>query len=435
MRRFFPFIVFCLLTASCGFPDVAVAPTSSVPTEADGGTSIAPGEGSGDTAPPTTPPVADASETPVWSEVALTLEPIAEIENPIAITGRSGTVNLYVATRDGRIIVLERTISPRQSIERISVASRPMLDLTGLVSLDSEQGLLNIAFSSDGRNLFVYYTDLSGDVVVDKYEVDRSDRTSVEERIEMLRVPQFAPNHNGGGLAVGPDGFLFIGLGDGGGAGDPQNTGQDPTDFLGSLLRIDPISSETATYAVPSSNPFADGTDGAPEVWMYGLRNPWRFSFDQLTGDLWLADVGQDRFEEINRLTRASDLGLGANLGWSLTEGPESYDGRTPPADHTPPIYAYAHEEGRCSVTGGVTSRTELMPQFDGVYVFGDYCTGELFGLTVTEGSVLVRPLLVTAAPGELVSFGQDTEGRIFVVENGGRISRIAPAPAEAAEG
>lgn len=408
-----------------------MAPTSSIPAETDGDADSEPGGSSGDVAPPTTPPVADASETPVWSEIPLILEPIAEIENPIAITGRSGTLNLYVATRDGRIIVIERTISPRQSIERTSVASRPMLDLTGLVSLDSEQGLLNLAFSSDGRNLFVYYTDLSGDVVIDKYAVDRSDRTSVEERIELLRVPQFAANHNGGGLAVGPDGFLFAGLGDGGGAGDPTDTGQDPTDLLGSLLRIDPISSETATYAVPSSNPFADGADGAPEVWMYGLRNPWRFSFDQLTGDLWLADVGQDRFEEINRLTRSADLGAGANLGWSLVEGAEPYEGRTPPADHTTPLYTYAHEDGRCSVTGGVTSRTELMPQFDGVYVFGDYCSGEIFGLIVTEGTVLVRPLLVNAAPGELVSFGQDTEGRIFVVETGGRVSRIAPAPAE----
>ncbi|MEZ5229614.1 MAG: PQQ-dependent sugar dehydrogenase [Acidimicrobiales bacterium] len=195
-----------------------------------------------------------------------------------------------------------------------------MLDLTGLVSLESEQGLLNVTFSSDGSDMFVYYTDLNGDVVVDKYEVDRSDRASYDDRIELIRVPQPAPNHNGGGLAVGPDGFLYIGLGDGGGAGDPEQTGQDPRDLLGSLLRIDPVSSETSTYAVPVSNPFADGVDGAPEVWTYGARNPWRLSFDQLTGDLWIGDVGQNAIEEIDKLAQSDGGGRGANLGWNLVE-------------------------------------------------------------------------------------------------------------------
>ena len=430
MRRFSSLFVLALLAASCGFPEVATAPTSSIaPTDAE------PPADSDDTdggATSATPPLAEAGEAAVWADMALVLEPIAEIANPIAVTGRSGTLNLYVASREGTISVLERTISPEQSIERIRVSSRAMLDLTGLVSLDSEQGLLNVTFSSDGRDMFVYYTDLGGDVVVDKYEVDRSDRASYDDRIELVRVPEPAANHNGGGLAVGPDGFLYIGVGDGGGAGDPQQTGQDPTDLLGSLLRIDPISGETSTYSVPSNNPFVDGVDGAPEVWLYGVRNPWRIAFDQLTGDLWIADVGQNSIEEIDLLPEADGGGLGANLGWNLMEGNDPYEGGTTPANHTAPIYTYGHDDGRCSVTGGYVSRTEIMPQFDGVYVFGDYCTGELFGLALVDGAVLVRPLQVSAAGGELVSFGQDTLGRVFVVESGGRISRIAPAPADA---
>ncbi len=427
MRRFTPLVLLALFAASCGFPEVATAPTSSLP--ANDAEPVQGDETDGDT--PTTPPIAESGETPVWSEMPLALEPIAEIENPIAITGRSGTLNLYVATRDGAIRVIERTISPEKSIERTSLASRPMLDLTGLVSLESEQGLLNIEFSSDGRDLFVYYTDLGGDAVIDKYDVDRSDRADLDERIELIRVPQPAPNHNGGGLAVGPDGFLYVGVGDGGGAGDPQATGQDPTDLLASLLRIDPVSGDTS-YAVPSNNPFADGADGAPEVWLYGVRNPWRISFDPRGGDLWIADVGQDRFEEVNRFAQSDGGGLGANLGWNLVEGDEPFDGGTAPADHSSPLYTYEHDNGRCSITGGNVMRTQLMPQFDGVYVFGDYCSGEIFGLTVTDGAVLVRPLMVSAAPGELVSFGQDTEGRVFVVESGGRVSRIGPAVAEA---
>ncbi len=192
------------------------------------------------------------------------------------------------------------------------------------------------------------------------------------------------------------------------------------------------MTGETSNYSVPANNPFADGVEGAAEVWLYGVRNPWRISFDQLTGDLWIADVGQNAIEEINLLAERNGGGLGANLGWNLVEGTEPFEGGTAPADHAAPLYTYVHEDGRCSVTGGHTMRADLMPQFEGVYLFGDYCSGEIFGLSIVDGAVLARPLTVSAAPGELVSFGQDTEGRIFVVESGGRISRIAPAPADA---
>ncbi len=315
----------------------------------------------------------------------------------------------------------------------MSLASRPMLDLTGQVSLDGEQGLLNLTFSTDGRQLFVFYTDLNGDAVVARYDADRSDRADVESRTELLRVPQPATNHNGGSMAFGPDGFLYVGFGDGGGSGDPLGTGQNPDDLLGSLIRIDPAPVGDAPYAVPVNNPYVNG-GGAPEVWLIGVRNPWRLSFDQQTGDLWIGDVGQNEYEEIDLLTDASGRGPGANLGWNRMEGVTPFEGGSEPPDHVRPVFVYDHSEGRCSITGGYVSRAAFLPQFDGVYVFGDYCTGEIFGLQLVEGAALVRPLTVRAAPSELVSFGQDDSGLVYVVESGGRVSRIVPAPAEAAD-
>ncbi len=435
MRRLpllLPFLLcLSLVGASCGALEVASSSSSTTSAPADGEVSTD-GDGDDDT-PAETNPLPDEATVdtePAWATLAIELEPIAEIENPIALTGRSGSLNLYVATRDGTIRVIERTVSPTELIERIRLSSRPMLDLTGQVSLDGEQGLLNLTFSTDGRLLYVYYTDPNGDVVVAQYDVDRAERADVDSRVELLRIPQPAANHNGGGMAIGPDGFLYLGLGDGGGAGDPLDTGQDPSDLLGSLLRIDPVPDGTRNYTVPVGNPFAAG-GGAPEVWLYGVRNPWRFSFDASTGDLWLADVGQDLFEEMNVLGAATDNGYGANLGWNEVEGLVPFDGGTVPAGHTSPAWVYAHENGRCSITGGHTSRNDFIPLLDGVHIFGDYCSGEIFGMTLVDGAPLVRSLQVTAASGELVSFGQDTEGAVYVVESGGRISRISPKPAE----
>ena len=215
------------------------------------------------------------------------------------------------------------------------------------------------------------------------------EEADMSTRRRLMDVPDFASNHNGGDLAVGPDGFLYFAMGDGGGGGDPEDTGQNPDDLLGALLRIDPEAGSAAgpPYAVPDANPFKNG-GGAPEVWAYGLRNPWRFSFDRATGDLWIGDVGQDAFEEIDLLPRASGGGRGANLGWSEMEGVEPYEGGREPPGHVRPIFTYGRDGGGCSVTGGFVYRGAAIPPLQGTYVYGDYCIGELRGLLVENGAV-----------------------------------------------
>ena len=232
-------------------------------------------------------------------------------------------------------------------------------------------------------------------------------------------------------MAFGPDGFLYIGIGDGGRSGDPLGSGQDPSTLLGTILRIDPDgASDDLKYSIPDGNPYVDG-GGAPEVWLHGVRNPWRFSFDSDTGDLWVADVGQNRFEEVNLLRTADGAGFGKNLGWNQMEGFETYEGGSEPADHTRPILAYGHENDRCSVTGGSVYRGELLPLFNGVYLFGDFCSGEIFGAQTSPGGVIFRNLGLQLSRNVLSSFGTDEDGEMYVLSLDGGVFRIEPAPAE----
>lgn len=367
---------------------------------------------------------------PIWQQLQLVLTPIAQLDAPIAFASRSGSLNYYVAERAGRVRVIEREISDRGR-ESISVARQPLLDISAEVSLESEQGLLGIVFSSDGRHLYASHTDLEGTLVITEFPVARNDRADMTARRELLRVPQPAANHNGGSLALGPDGFLYIGLGDGGGAGDPNGNGQNTETLLGSVVRIDPFASGERPYTIPDGNPFAQG-GGAPEIWLWGVRNPWRLSFDSETGDLWIADVGQDEVEEVDLLTAADGGGRAANLGWNEMEGDRAFEGGSPPDGYVAPLFTYGHEAGRCSVIGGHIYRGEGIALLDGVYVFGDYCTGEILGLQVQPDGVVVRPLTVRSGDNRLVSFGEGPDGEILVLEltgpDGlGTVSRIDP--------
>ncbi len=384
-----------------------------------------------DVSVPTSVPLAEL-EAPLWGRLALDLAPIAELTEPVAMSARSGSLDLYVAERAGVIRLVQRSFNQRGT-ERITLSSRAVLDISETVATDGERGLLGLTFSTDGRYLYVSYSDLNGDSVIAEYDIGRSTTADVDSRREILRVPQPFANHNGGHLAMGPDGYLYIGLGDGGSSNDPEGHGQNASTLLGSILRIDVDTGDDSAYAIPSNNPFADGTEGAPETWLIGVRNPWRFSFDTLTDDLWIADVGQDTVEEINRLRASGDAGgSGANLGWAGLEGFQVTDNEPVAAGTTPPIYAYDHEDGRCSVTGGYVYRGELMPLLDGVYIFGDYCTGELLGLHEVEGQIQVFPLTVEAPGGQLVSFGEGNDGELYVVLSGGQLVRIEPREVEA---
>lgn len=416
-----------LLASACGAFEVKTSATSTTAPTDD----TTPSQGQ---APPVSVPVSADPETPPdWVNAAVHFDPLVEVPGAIALATRSGTLNFYIATKDGRVVVAERTVSPTQLIERINLSNRAVLDISDSVSDGPEQGLLNLTFSTDGRQLFVYYTDLAGDVVIDRYDMGNAGRADTSSRLEVLRIPQPAPNHNGGSMAIGVDGFLYLGIGDGGGAGDPQGHGQDRHSLLGSILRIDPDgATEERSYGVPPGNPHIDGVDGAAELWLTGVRNPWRFSFDPANGDLWVADVGQDQYEEITYLPQSRGSGLGANLGWNAVEGLTPYDGAAIPEDHTAPLWVYEHTDGRCSITGGHVMRNPLMPHFDGVYIFGDYCTGEVWGLELSDDGPIVRPLNgASAEPGQLVSFAQDQSGSLFAIEQSGRISRLAPDTGE----
>jgi glucose/arabinose dehydrogenase len=243
----------------------------------------------------------------------------------------------------------------------------------------------------------------------------------------VLAVDQPFANHNGGDVEFGPDGYLYFGLGDGGSAGDPEGNGQDPSTLLGSMLRIDPQGTLDGDepYAIPGDNPFADGDAGEPEVWLYGLRNPWRFSFDPATDDLWIADVGQNAWEEINRLPAADGGGRGANLGWNELEGTHSFEGVNPD-DGVLPVFEYPHDDGGCSVTGGVVYRGNAIAGLAGAYLFGDLCNPTLRALDVS-GDEPREVSFDDSEVGNLVSFGQDNDGEVYAVSLDGPIYRLDP--------
>ena len=289
------------------------------------------------------------------------------------------------------------------------------LDIRGSVSLGNEQGLLGLAFSPDGGRLYTNHTNTSGTTVITRYTMSGTSATAAEV---LLTVSQPFGNHNGGQLAFGPDGFLYIGMGDGGSSGDPQGNGQNPNSLHGSILRIDV--SGASGYTIPSSNPFVDG-GGAPEVFIWGIRNAWKFGFDPANGDLWIADVGQDRQEEVTVLR--SGTGSGANLGWNLVEGTESFRGLAAPAGHVGPIIAYSHGSGRCSITGGEVYGGSGIPGFAGTYVYGDFCTGEVFGFRTNGNGNPQR--LDLAAIDQLTGFGVDLNGEIFILSRSGGVFKL----------
>ena len=307
----------------------------------------------------------------------------------------------------------------------------PFLDISARVSTGSEQGLLGLAFDPDyastGR-FIVHYTDAAGDTQLSSFQVS-SDPDVADPGSEaiILTADQPYDNHNGGQVLFGPDGFLYLGLGDGGSAGDPEGRGQDLSDLLGSILRIDLRTS--APYTVPPDNPFVGVVGASPEVWSYGLRNPWRFSFDRATGDLYIADVGQGNFEEVDISLAADGAGKGVNYGWNRMEGAHCYSSGCSPSGLAQPALEYSHGEG-CSITGGYVYRGSAVPALQGQYFFSDWCRGWVRSFRYSGGSATELtewPSLRTG--GTIVSFGEDAAGEVYVVESGGRVSKIVPAP------
>jgi glucose/arabinose dehydrogenase len=382
--------------------------------------------GSTDGAEATTTTVAPPLEGTL-DRVELATQQVAELDTPIALAARPGSPDLYIAEKRGTVRLVKVT-SSSGGTPRYQAQTTPVLDISADVVNSGEQGLLGIAFSNDGRTLYVDYTaQPDGRTVVLEYLL--GDRTTVDTstRRELLEVAQPYANHNGGNLVMGPDGYLYVGLGDGGSGGDPHGNGQNPSELLGSILRIDPVGgSEEHPYLVPPGNPFAEGGDGAPEVWLYGARNPWRFSFDALTGDLWVADVGQDEWEEIDRLpaTGGFDAGRGANLGWNAMEGTHPFEGDNPPGAILP-IYEYSHDEG-CSITGGYVYRGTALPELVGAYLFADYCAAGVRAIQV-DGDAVVDERTWDLPVEQAQSFGQDTDGELYVLLESGPVLKLVP--------
>ena len=346
------------------------------------------------------------------------------------VSGLSVPVYLTAPLGDAaRLFIVEKTGAIRIIRDGVLLPD-PFLDLSARVSNGGEQGLLGLAFDPDyattGR-FIVHFTDLAGNTTLARFQASSNPDVAdpASELLILTAVQPFA-NHNGGQVAFGPDGFLYLGLGDGGGGGDPNNRGQDLSDLLGSILRIDVRTSEP--YSVPADNPFLQSA--VPEVWSYGLRNPWRFSFDRATGDLYIADVGERAWEEIDVSTPAQGAGKGANYGWNIMEGAHCF--LATGCDQTGltlPVLEYSHQEG-CSITGGYVYRGEAIPSLQGHYLYADLCQRWVRSFRFAEGAVTEQTEWPSLMPvGPVLSFGEDALGEIYVLDESGRVSKIVPDP------
>lgn len=344
------------------------------------------------------------------------------LNTPLYLTAPAADLRLFIVEKSGGIrIVKDGTLLPT-----------PFLDLAARVSGSSEQGLLGLAFdpeyATNGR-FVVHYTDLAGNTVLSRFQVSADpDRADAASEQLILTAAQPAANHNGGQVAFGPDGLLYLGLGDGGGSGDPEGRGQIRTDLLGSILRIDLRTVDP--YTVPADNPFVGNADARPEIWSYGLRNPWRFSFDRANGDLYIADVGESHLEEIDISTPADGAGKGANYGWSIMEGSQCFRGAgCDQTGLTPPVFEYSHQEG-CSITGGYVYRGSAIPSLQGHYFYADFCQGWVRSFQYAGGAVTDETSWPTLSPGgSILSFGEDSAGELYVVQASGGIFKIVPDP------
>jgi glucose/arabinose dehydrogenase len=407
-------------TPTTGLPETARAEHAS-PTAQVVSPTWTPSAESAPTTPPT-PTLALPAFPP-----GIALEPaFTGLQSPVYVThageASSGASRLFVVEKGGRIYLVENDV----------VQPTPFLDITDRVgSGGSEQGLLSVAFPPDftASGLFyVDYTDLRGDTVIARYRLLAGDPRQVDPNTEqkILQIEQPAANHNGGQLQFGPDGYLYIGMGDGGRAGDPWGNAQNPGALLGKMLRINVTGVDT--YTVPGDNPFLGRAGARPEIWALGVRNPWRFAFDRATGDLYMADVGQNQYEEVDVQPAASPGG--ENYGWNVMEASHCFE---PPAGCdsaglVAPGAEYDHTQG-CSITGGYVYRGTRYPQMAGVYFFGDFCSGNIWGLR-QEASGEWKMVLLLKTGVSISSFGEDSTGEIYVVGyRDGIIYRLVATP------
>jgi len=406
MKRWLIFLILPILAACGGGLAESVSPTVTPITLATPTVDSAPQAESQPQplATATTPPPAYAAAFP--NAAGYEWQPI--------LSGLYRPVDIQPANDDsGRLFIIEKNGFIRV-YENGQLLDAPLLDITDRVSEGgNEMGLLGLAFHPDYETngfFYVNYTGADGHTRISRFQANGNSADKNSETV-LLIIEQPYQNHNGGALAFGSDGHLYVALGDGGSAGDPHKNGQNTNSLLGKILRLDVTNGDP--YAIPVDNPFGS------EVWAYGLRNPWRISFDKLTGDLWIGDVGQNQWEEVDYLP--ASWGAGANFGWSVMEGSHAYDSE-PQSGMLLPAMEYSHAEGGCSVTGGYVYRG-AMPEWNGIYFYGDYCSGKIWGLILADG--LWQPQLLFETGTTITTFGQDEAGEIYFASDNGGIFRL----------
>jgi len=335
------------------------------------------------------------------------LQQVGRLDSPVGMALRKGDSGVYFIEQTGQVRAFySGTMDPD-----------PILDVSKQIKAGGEQGLLGIAFSPDGKFMYLDYTDTNGDTHVAEFAM-RGDRPDPNSQRNVLTVKQPYANHNGGQLAFGPDKKLYIALGDGGSAGDPHHNGQSLGALLGKILRIDPRPSSGRPSGIPKDNPFVGRAGARPEIWDFGLRNPWRFSFDPATRDLWIADVGQGTWEEIDQEPAGHG---GRNYGWNRLEGRHPFEGKAP-AGAVGPVLEYNHDGGACTVIGGSVYRGSAIPNLRGAYLYGDYCLGWV--KAVLPGHFGDPQDLGINVPS-LTSFGVDQHGELFALSGAGQVFKI----------
>jgi glucose/arabinose dehydrogenase len=381
-----------------------------------GGTAATPAPTAGATATATPQP----DPTAVPARRGVRLRRVGTFDAPVFVTSPPGDrARQFVVEQGGRVIVI-------RDGRRLGT---PFLDISGQVTAGGEQGLLSLAFApdyADSGRFYVYFTDNAGDQRIVEYRRRSADRADPGSARLVLRMGDSESNHNGGLLLFGPDDLLYVGTGDGGGGGDQHGSrgnGQNLGSLLGKILRIDPRASGGRAYSVPAGNPFRGRSGARPAIYAYGLRNPWRFSFDRRTGDLTIGDVGQNAWEEISFVRRGR--GRGANFGWRPFEGRSRYASGERAPGHVPPVIVRSHGAGNCSITGGVVVRDRRLVGLRGRYVFGDFCRGRIESARLSPGRARVRRTRLRVS--SLSSFGEDAQGRVYAVSLDGPVYRLDP--------
>jgi glucose/arabinose dehydrogenase len=363
--------------------------------------------------PPTDLPASPSPPTGFPDPAAFSWSPIA--------AGLQSPIDIQTAGDDRLFIVEQRGVV--RIVDEDGLRQEPFLDIRDRVfDAGNEQGLLGLAFHPDfaaNGAFYVNYTRGTGDTVIARFHAGADPNpTDPESEFVLLAIDQPFPNHNGGRVVFGPDGYLYIGTGDGGSQGDPQGRAQNPDSLLGKILRLDVDGGEP--YANPPDNPFAAG-GGRPEIWALGLRNPWRFDFDPATGDLFIGDVGQNQWEEIDFLPSGTAVGI--NFGWDRREGLASYEGDSSP-EFADPVAVYSHAEGGCSVTGGEVIRDPSLPEWQGIYLYGDFCSGLIWGL-FRDGSGAWQNRLLFDSGFQITSFGSGDDGAVYILDRSGEVYRL----------